>query len=284
MWKYIVIISLSLIACKDDSAFPEKVNGYRYIKYTDTGNPYPEPGQVVVLDLELINDKGEILDDSKNSRQTPSVFIPEKMTPELKYNPILCLISNMGQGDSAMIHVPIDSLKTAPEHFRTSAYIDYRIKVHMVVEADEYKRNLEDRNQAMDDRGYALAEPLFNAYKEGALDVEPKSTPSGALVYVTTDTGNQKPQSGDAVEVDYYGFFKDGKSFDNSFKAGRPFKFVINQSAVIRGWHEALPLIPRGGTAIVEIPYELAYGADGSPPVIPPYSDLIFYIKLRTIN
>ena len=52
----------------------------------------------------------------------------------------------------------------------------------------------------------------------------------------------------------------------------------------IQGWDLGVPQVPRGAEAILEVPYDLAYGAAGNPPVIPEKSDLYFYINVESIN
>jgi FKBP-type peptidyl-prolyl cis-trans isomerase len=70
-----------------------------------------------------------------------------------------------------------------------------------------------------------------------------------------------KPKDTDVVVTNYRGTFIDGKEFDNSDKNGGPLRFPVN--AVIKGWSEALKLMPVGSKWEIYIPSELAYGDDG---------------------
>ena len=69
--------------------------------------------------------------------------------------------------------------------------------------------------------------------------------------------------------------------FDNSFSRGEPFVFPLGAGQVIKGWDEGLALLPKGTKATLFIPYELGYGETGSPPSIPPRSELIFYVEVN---
>ncbi len=112
-----------------------------------------------------------------------------------------------------------------------------------------------------------------NAKKEGVVTL-----PSGLQYKVITAGTGPKAVDGDQVTTHYTGKFVDGKVFDSSVSRGEPATFGVNQ--VIKGWTEALKLMPEGSKWELYIPYDLAYGAQGRPPQIPEYSMLIFEIEL----
>ena len=88
---------------------------------------------------------------------------------------------------------------------------------------------------------------------------------------------------GDLLAMDYTGKLQDGKVFDSS-KGRAPFNFVLGQGEVIKGWDQGLLGIKPGGKRILTIPPDLAYGANGSPPVIPPNSTLTFEVTCLGIE
>lgn len=112
------------------------------------------------------------------------------------------------------------------------------------------------------------------------------TTPSGLKVTTLTAGTGAAPKVGDAVVVHYRGTFpKDGKpfEFDASYKRKQPFVFMLGKGQVIKGWDEGLTHLKKGGKAKLEIPWKLAYGERGSPPVIPAKQDLTFEIELLRI-
>ncbi len=125
----------------------------------------------------------------------------------------------------------------------------------------------------------ALEAAKLAEYKASA-----QSTASG-LMYISDNLGSgTAPVAGDTVLVHYDGFLLDGSKFDSSRDRGQPLPFVLGTGQVIRGWDEGIGLLKVGGTAKLIIPYELAYGEQGYPPVIPPKSTLVFDVELVDVK
>lgn len=104
--------------------------------------------------------------------------------------------------------------------------------------------------------------------------------PSGLQYKVLTEGAGEKPTASDRVKVHYTGTLLDGTVFDSSVDRGEPTTFGVGQ--VIKGWTEALQLMPVGSKWIVYIPYDLAYGSRDQG-AIKPFSNLIFEVELLEI-
>jgi peptidylprolyl isomerase len=104
------------------------------------------------------------------------------------------------------------------------------------------------------------------------------------LRYIDVKVGDgAAAQPGDYITVQYTGWLaSDGTKFDASadHPGGAPFTFPQGMHRVIPGWDQGFAGMKVGGKRRLFIPYQLAYGDDGRPPVIPPKSDLIFDIEL----
>lgn len=100
-------------------------------------------------------------------------------------------------------------------------------------------------------------------------------------VLASGPAGGVSPTVGDTVVVHYRGTLVDGTEFDSSYSRGQPATFGVGQ--VIRGWTEALQLMKPGDKWMIHIPYNLAYGMQGSPPKIPPFADLVFQVELLQV-
>lgn len=108
-----------------------------------------------------------------------------------------------------------------------------------------------------------------------------KKSESG-LVYVIENPGQgEKAQRGAGLVVHYKGTFrKSGDKFDSSYDRGQPLTFKYLEQRMIPGFEEGLAMLGKGGKAKLIIPYYAAYGAQGRPGAIPPYSDLVFDIEM----
>jgi FKBP-type peptidyl-prolyl cis-trans isomerase len=92
-------------------------------------------------------------------------------------------------------------------------------------------------------------------------------------------------KEGDGVRVHYTGWLTNGKKFDSSVDAGRPFTFVLGNGEVIKGWDEGVAGMKVGGKRQLHIPPDLGYGENGTPDgTIPPNSSLIFDVQLLSVQ
>ena len=121
-----------------------------------------------------------------------------------------------------------------------------------------------------------------NKAKEGVVTTE-----SGLQYKVITEGKGQVPTSTDRVKVHYKGTLIDGTEFDSSYsrkdKDGNPQPSTFRANQVIKGWTEALTMMPIGSKWELYIPQELAYGSQDTG-TIPPFSTLIFEVELLSIE
>ena len=110
------------------------------------------------------------------------------------------------------------------------------------------------------------------------------------FVFQERGTGTQ-PKAGSRVAVRYTGFLPDGHVFDASVKQGGPLKVRVGRGEVIKGWDEALQLLPEGTRARIWIPAQLAYASKGvrDPDderryLVPPHTDLVFEVEILRVK
>jgi len=116
-----------------------------------------------------------------------------------------------------------------------------------------------------------------NKTKEGVVTL-----PSGLQYKVLKAGDGPKPAASDTVSCNYRGTLINGKEFDSSYKRNQPVSFPV--SGVIKGWTEALQLMPVGSKWQLFIPSDLAYGERGAGADIQPNSTLIFEVELLSIQ
>lgn len=107
------------------------------------------------------------------------------------------------------------------------------------------------------------------------------TTASGLQYEVLTAGDGDVPQAASTVRTHYHGTLISGDVFDSSYQRGEPAEFPVN--GVIKGWTEALQMMPVGSKWRLYVPYDLAYGEQGAGGAIKPYSTLIFDVELLDI-
>jgi FKBP-type peptidyl-prolyl cis-trans isomerase FklB len=138
-------------------------------------------------------------------------------------------------------------------------------------EAEEANKKVAEANKK---EGEAfLAE---NKGKDGVVTL-----PSGLQYKILTAGTGPKPSTSDSVVCNYRGTFINGTEFDSSYKGGQPLTFPV--TGVIKGWTEALQLMPVGSKWQLFVPSDLAYGDHGRPGIAPA-STLIFEVELLSIE
>ncbi|MBU2924561.1 FKBP-type peptidyl-prolyl cis-trans isomerase [Colwellia sp. 1_MG-2023] len=139
-------------------------------------------------------------------------------------------------------------------------------------------KKLQEQEQAIAKEKAAEGEAFLaeNAKRDGVTVTE------SGLQYEVIETGDgDKPTAASTVRVHYHGTFANGDVFDSSVERGQPAEFPVG--GVIAGWTEALQLMPEGSKWKLTVPYNLAYGEQGSQGAIPPYATLVFDVELISI-
>jgi FKBP-type peptidyl-prolyl cis-trans isomerase len=116
-----------------------------------------------------------------------------------------------------------------------------------------------------------------NKGKEGVVTL-----PSGLQYKILKEGTGPKPTASDSVVCNYRGTLINGTEFDSSYKRGQPATFPV--TGVIKGWTEALQLMPVGSKWQLFVPSDLAYGDRGAGADIGPGATLIFEVELISIE
>ena len=117
--------------------------------------------------------------------------------------------------------------------------------------------------------------------EENAKRPEITVTESGLQYEVLATGEGEKTTAESTVRVDYHGTLVNGTVFDSSYERGQHAEFPVG--GVIKGWTEALQMMPVGTKWRLYVPHELAYGERGAGAAIAPYSTLVFDVELHAI-
>jgi FKBP-type peptidyl-prolyl cis-trans isomerase FklB len=144
---------------------------------------------------------------------------------------------------------------------------------------NDLRKKQQDMRQQTGDTNKKEGEVFLaeNKAKEGVITL-----PSGLQYKIVKAGGGAKPTSTDSVVCNYRGTLINGTEFDSSYKRGQPATFPVGQ--VIKGWTEALQLMPVGSKWELYVPPDLAYGDRGAGASIGPNATLIFEVELLSIQ
>lgn len=155
---------------------------------------------------------------------------------------------------------------TVPPDFVVSMYLNKYV-------GKQYEKEIRESSKEYIEKNIKFLED--NKKNDGVI------TLSSGLQYIILTEGNgPRPAASDQVKLHYKGTLIDGTQFDSSYDRGEP--AVFSASGLIKGFNEALTLMPVGSKWRIFIPENLAYGANSQPP-INPFSTLIFEIELLEI-
>ena len=146
------------------------------------------------------------------------------------------------------------------------------VQTEVQKQQQEKMKEASDKNKA-DGEAFLAA----NKGKDGVVTL-----PDGLQYKILTAGTGPKPAATDSVVCNYRGTLINGTEFDSSYKRGQPATFGVSQ--VIKGWTEALQLMPVGSKWQLFIPSNLAYGPRGAGAEIGPDSTLVFEVELLSIQ
>jgi len=152
----------------------------------------------------------------------------------------------------------------------------------LTISEDECNMNIQQKlQQFMATKVSAVKEAGKKFLEENKKRPGVVTLPDGLQYEIITKGTGSIPKATDTVQANYIGTLINGEEFDNSYKRGTP--LTIPVSGVIRGWTEALELMPVGSKWKLFIPSDLGYGDRGAGGAIPGGSALIFEIELLNI-
>jgi FKBP-type peptidyl-prolyl cis-trans isomerase FkpA len=273
---FAALFALCCFGCQKEKKLTTP-DGHEYIQHTDLGKEKPKPGDYVYFHAQ-IRDGERILRSSRQDGVAPVMQIPLTDEPGRELSPVESVIKLIGLGDSVTVLIELDSMQQQQMGI-TSGNIMYYDVVLTDIETEEERQSRLDVVRQRESEIAGKVGVTVQQYSAGQLAGEIKTTASGLKYIIHEEGSGDTPKPGNNVSVHYYGVLTDGTMFDTSFKNGEPISFPIGMGRVIPGWDEGIALLKPGGKATLFIPSQLGYGEQGSPPVIPPNAELIFYVE-----
>ncbi|MBL7804441.1 MAG: FKBP-type peptidyl-prolyl cis-trans isomerase [Saprospiraceae bacterium] len=260
-------------------------HGFLFVNHTQRQGDYPKAEDYVIVRVETwLGDTLLSSTSAMGGSREIQIPTPERMPKRVP--PFFDAIVLMTRGDSATVLQPVDSLirKLTPQRFHDEKYLRFDIVLLDFMSAAERDRKKQEETAVMEKRlteVEAQTQQLAKDFKKGKLKDQLEKTRSG-LQYIVHEPGTGPLiAKGDNVSVHYYGCLMNGEKFDESFSPNMPLPFVAGEGQMIAGFDEGVLLLRHGARATLFLPARLAYGQEGAGDVIPPNSDLIFYIEIQ---
>ncbi len=266
-------------SCQQEAPTQLTPGGYEYQLHTDAGGVKPAVGDYVYFHAQIRNGDSVVY-ASREQGQSPFLQLPaENAESARKPSPVEDVLRLMGEGDSATVKIRIDTMPQKMPGFEDATFMMYDVVLTEVKTQQEYqeeRQKVRERESEVE----AFMKDIAAKYVAGDLDDQLQTTDSGLKYIIHEEGDGPVPETGSSVSVHYYGMLTNGTMFDNSYRRGDPITFPVGAGRVITGWDEGIGMLKKGSAATLFIPSELGYGETGSPPTIPPNSELIFYVEL----
>lgn len=283
---------LFIAGCSSEGKLTKSPSGYEY-QVVRKGSTEPIPVNSYVFFNMSLTQKDSTLQSTADMGKPSILKVMDDNKSYGQLKALVDIIATLHEGDSLHFYFPMDSFEKVPPGFEgfkdpmiyKVGIVDVMDETRFEAHSDSIQQEQEKVRQVVRERLpeiEALTKNNYDAYKKGDFASKMQTTSSGLKYVVHTEGDGAKPAKGEQVSVHYYGMLDaDAKMFDTSFKGGQPYQFPLGMGQVIPGWDEGLLLLNKGTKATLFVPASLAYGAAGSPPVIPENADLIFYVELE---
>ncbi len=249
---------------------------YKIITHQDDARMV-DSADILLVNLRIVTENSDSVILETYTTNTPR-YIPAE-EPVLKG-----VFAALAKGDSAEVWVNADTLfqksfgSEKPKNMVDGERVKFTITLVDVFSQQEMQqKQMQQMNEFIQKDSVAFES--FLATKQNV-----QTTASGLKYVVVKKTNGKQATKGSKVSMMYRGTLLNGEEFDGNMNGDRPpLDFTIGLGQVIPGWDEGVSLMKEGEEYTFIIPWRLAYGERGAGP-IPPFSSLVFDVKLVKIN
>jgi FKBP-type peptidyl-prolyl cis-trans isomerase len=304
---FLSIAGIALLSsCGTDTGKTPKGYEFTFIKHGD--GKTVEPGEVIILDMAIVDQNDSIWYDNRKGDYPEMVKIgdPSKMEFERGIAEVFRMLS---KGDSIAFPMRAKDLflfmwrMDVPEGVDPDSYFTYQIICREVFTEEQamkfthFRDSIHNEKEkvrlAAEEEERKKAEAELEAYNKIQLgkdtviidnflktkNVKAMRLPSGMRYVLKTSGSGPTASKGDLVNLKYTGQLLDGKEFDSG-----EFSFRVGNGDVIKGWDQIAMTMKKGTVLTLFIPSTLGYGRAGRNPSIGPDAILVFDLELLSIN
>ncbi|MCX7744562.1 MAG: FKBP-type peptidyl-prolyl cis-trans isomerase [Flavobacteriales bacterium] len=251
--------------------------GYRLITDLDTG--VASGKGVFMLGYAQIRNEYDSLINDPFLREGFYLQVPLNTADSSDF---IKALKKLTSGDSAIIKMQANAFfslpsfrQPLPANVDSGSFIKIHIRIDQLMDNDLYVTWLDEKENH--ERAYAYKQ--FQDYLR-LNNIEGEPVGSGIYMITEIPGKGKSPKYGSEVTIHLMGITFSGQEITNTYPSGQPWTFVLGSGAVPQGLDEGISRMHKGEKCRIIVPYYLAYGKEGMPPLIPPYTHMVYVVEL----
>lgn len=278
----LVFIVFGIFSCKNNDGYIKSSKGFKFKMISENSEGVAiSNDDVLTLELKYYSQSDSLL---FNSDELPAKF--RVQVNDSKTDGILQdALKMMKTGDSASFIIPAKDFYKKTKHESIPTFIlpteNLRFEIKIIDIVSQYQLNNEFKQYVL----IKEAEEKKNLKEYLSVEnIEQEPTLSGIFIIKLKTGKGEKAENGKTVTINFVGKYINGKIFDSSLDKGKPLTFVLGDEHVIPAWNEAIRTMRVGDKIKLIAPSETAYGSEGIENYVPPFTTLIYEIKLLKVK
>jgi FKBP-type peptidyl-prolyl cis-trans isomerase len=282
---FIVIVLSSCWKNSPYKGYTETDSGLNYkLLAIGDGKNKPAAGDYLQLNITYKTDKDSVFLDTYSANETGMVILPFNHSSfEGSFEEGL---TTMNEGDNVSFIVNADLLfknffkSDLPLFLKPGSIVKMDVKLNKILNETQYKNLVEKYKEILEDRDIEEQRKLQTFLDTNQVQFSPLEN---GMFYIPIKQGTGDfAEVGDAVKINYKGFFLNGSQFESTYSRNQPLEFTLGEEGqVIKGFESAISLMNEGAKTKFIIPSRLAFEKEGSSTgIIPPYTTVVYEIEL----
>ncbi len=275
-------IAVFIFSCKNENIYKKDSRGFQYkiISSNPKGHAVIN-GDVLSLKLKYYTQSDSLLFNSDNLPAKFRVQVSNSADDGMMQDALKMLKT----GDSASFIIPAKDfyLKTKrdsiPEFIFPEENLRFEVKISDIVSKEQLEREIKQYLLKKENEEKQILSEYIRAE-----NITEKPTKSGIYIIKLKNGHGKKAEKGKIVTLNYKAMFINGKVFDSSVDNGKPVSFVLGDETIIPAWNEAVEKMREGDKIRLITSSKNAYGEQGLEDYVPPFSSLIYDIKLLSVK
>ncbi|MBX2967408.1 MAG: FKBP-type peptidyl-prolyl cis-trans isomerase [Cyclobacteriaceae bacterium] len=296
----VLIVGLVILFACNSGSEKETPNGMKFNVLKKGNGVLPKPGDVVVFQFVLNDSKDSVW--GKTSEFMPAAAMINDSSVIVSEDGITQMLRMVSKGDSVRVSFPIKKffneivMAPIPYGVDSTLTLTYNIRVDTILNQMDFMVYQRDIMEKFSEKQLEKDVKIIDEYL-AKNNIDAVKLESGLRYVITKPGTGENAISGQTVKVHYTGYLLDGQHFDTSvqsvaeehglYNPMRPYdayEVTIDQSSVIKGWHEALKYLNAGAQGTFYIPSILAYGPQQRSEVIKENSILVFDMEVLEVK